>query len=128
MNVLSKNHFLHSIKPGEFLDSPEWESCTGTTMKSKDLQMAKHPKELSSSNIRHMENKNSNAKQTVIDNDNRFNVSLIAITQCRILCWNRMELEYYLAKDKQMNKILNILIGRDITNKLYTMNANVCYV
>ncbi|XP_075584998.1 LOW QUALITY PROTEIN: uncharacterized protein LOC124492277 [Dermatophagoides farinae] len=125
MNVLSKNHFLHSIKPGEFLDSPEWESCTGTTMKSKDLQMTKHQQELSSSNIRHMGNKNSNAKQTVIDNDNRFNVSLIAITQCRILCWNRMELEYYLAKDKQMNKILNILIGRDITNKLYTMNANI---
>ena len=70
MNVLSKNHFLHSIKPGEFLDSPEWESCTGTTMKSKDLQMTKHQQELSSSNIRHMGNKNSNAKQTVIDNGN----------------------------------------------------------
>ncbi|OTF71792.1 popeye domain-containing protein 3-like protein [Euroglyphus maynei] len=114
INVLSKNHLLHSINPADFLDSPEWESCYTDGMNSIEID---HYNKTSTTM-----NNNDNRSITA---ENRFNVSLIAITQCRILCWNRIQLQYYLAKDKQMNKIISILIGRDITNKLYAMNANI---
>ncbi|XP_027201562.2 popeye domain-containing protein 3-like [Dermatophagoides pteronyssinus] len=137
INVLSKNHFLHSIKPGEFLDSPEWESCcchsntikslssSSMLVKSKEIHHSNKINEKTSTSSTTTDNNEEESCHRSIIDDNRFNVSLIAITQCRILCWNRIQLEYYLAKDKQMNKILNILIGRDITNKLYAMNANI---
>ena len=97
-------------------------------VKSKEIHHSNKINEKTSTSSTTTDNNDEESSHRSIIDDNRFNVSLIAITQCRILCWNRIQLEYYLAKDKQMNKILNILIGRDITNKLYAMNANVCYV
>lgn len=68
-----------------------------------------------------MNNKNSQSNNV----NDCFNVSLIAATQCRIICWDRLPLEHYLTKDKKIFKIFDLIIGRDITNKLYTMNEKV---
>lgn len=107
VDVSSSGTLLHSIHANEFLDSPEWESsplvASASTSSSAYLDRTSAP---SMANT-------------------RFNVSLIASSQCKLICWQRTTLEYYLRKNSYMGFVLNMIVARDITNKLYAMNDQV---
>ena len=38
-SVLNSQSFLHNIEPGEFLDSPEFESCSSNSRQSRSFQV-----------------------------------------------------------------------------------------
>ncbi|XP_064488209.1 popeye domain-containing protein 3-like isoform X1 [Ornithodoros turicata] len=57
--------------------------------------------------------------------DDKFRVSIIAVTPCRYLFWQRSNLEYLLIKETHLATVLSLLIARDITTKLYSMNEKI---
>lgn len=57
--------------------------------------------------------------------DDKFKVSILAVTPCRYLFWQRSNLEYLLIKETQLATVLSLLIARDITSKLYAMNEKI---
>ncbi|CAN8018909.1 unnamed protein product [Ixodes persulcatus] len=57
--------------------------------------------------------------------DDKFKVSILAVTPCRYLFWHRSNLEYLLIKEPQLATVLSLLIARDITSKLYSMNEKI---
>ncbi|KAL5009895.1 hypothetical protein ScPMuIL_012200 [Solemya velum] len=87
MHVYSSQNFLHHIREGEFIDSPEFESS--------------------------------------ITGDEKYQVSILAATVCRYICWPRQSLEYLLVKEPFLGTVVNTMLGRDITNKLYALNEKV---
>lgn len=46
-------------------------------------------------------------------------VSVVAVTPCRYLRWNRQQLEMLFSKEQHLMTVMLHIIGRDITNKLY---------
>lgn len=52
-------------------------------------------------------------------------VSIIADTPCCYVYWPRQSLEYLLMKEPYLATVLNTIMGRDITNKLYALNERV---
>ena len=44
---------------------------------------------------------------------------------CRYIFWPRHSLEYLLVQEPYLANVLNIVLGRDITNKLYALNERV---
>lgn len=57
--------------------------------------------------------------------DDKFKVSILAVTPCRYLFWQRSNLEYLLIKEPQLATVVSLLIARDITSKLYAMNEKI---
>lgn len=57
--------------------------------------------------------------------DDKFKVSILAVTPCRYLFWQRSNLEYLLIKEPQLAIVMSLLIARDITSKLYSMNEKI---
>ncbi|KAK8761665.1 popeye domain-containing protein 3-like [Amblyomma americanum] len=55
----------------------------------------------------------------------KFKVSILAVTPCRYLFWQRSNLEYLLIKEPQLATVVSLLIARDITSKLYAMNEKI---
>lgn len=53
-------------------------------------------------------------------------VSIVAGSVCRYIFWPRQSLEYLLVQEPYLANVLNIVLGRDITNKLYALNERVC--
>jgi len=51
-----------------------------------------------------------------------FQVSVYADCTCQYLYWPRQSLEYVLLKEPFLATVLNTIMGRDITNKLYALN------
>uniref|UniRef100_A0AAY5EID5 POPDC1-3 domain-containing protein n=1 Tax=Electrophorus electricus TaxID=8005 RepID=A0AAY5EID5_ELEEL len=41
---------------------------------------------------------------------------------CKFLCWSRERLTYFLESESFLNEVFRYLIGKDITNKLYSLN------
>lgn len=41
---------------------------------------------------------------------------------CKFLCWSRERLTYFLESDTFLTEVFRYLIGKDITNKLYSLN------
>lgn len=46
----------------------------------------------------------------------------MAEENCKFLCWSRERLTYFLESDTFLNEVFKYLIGKDITNKLYSLN------
>lgn len=49
-------------------------------------------------------------------------VTIIADDNCKFLCWSRERLTYFLESEPFLYEIFKYLIGKDITNKLYSLN------
>ena len=49
-------------------------------------------------------------------------VTITAEENCKFLCWTRERLTYFLDSDTFLNEVFRYLIGKDITNKLYSLN------
>ncbi len=46
----------------------------------------------------------------------------MAEENCKFLCWSRERLTYFLESNAFLNEVFRYLIGKDITNKLYSLN------
>ncbi|XP_075409862.1 popeye domain-containing protein 1 [Tenrec ecaudatus] len=61
-------------------------------------------------------------RSTQMHKDEKFQVTIIADDNCRFLCWSRERLTYFLESEPFLYEIFRYLIGKDITNKLYSLN------
>lgn len=84
MKVTMGGSFLHYIRKGQFIDSPEWEAVKDGNLRS-------------------------------------FQVTIQADTDCHYLQWSRPKLEEYLKKNPVLGAVVESAIGKDITEKLYSI-------
>lgn len=49
-------------------------------------------------------------------------MTITAEENCKFLCWSRERLTYFLESDTFLSEVFRYLIGKDITNKLYSLN------
>uniref|UniRef100_A0A3B5KSB9 POPDC1-3 domain-containing protein n=1 Tax=Xiphophorus couchianus TaxID=32473 RepID=A0A3B5KSB9_9TELE len=61
-------------------------------------------------------------RSTEMHRGEKFQVTIVAEENCKFLCWSRERLTYFLESDTFLNEVFKYLIGKDITNKLYTLN------
>ncbi|XP_070788925.1 blood vessel epicardial substance isoform X1 [Pituophis catenifer annectens] len=61
-------------------------------------------------------------RSTQMNRDEKFQVSITADDNCKFLCWSRERLAYFLESEPFLFEIFKYLIGKDITNKLYSLN------
>ncbi|KAJ8411458.1 hypothetical protein AAFF_G00162660 [Aldrovandia affinis] len=61
-------------------------------------------------------------RSTQMNRGERFQVTITAEENCKYLCWSRERLTYFLESDSFLNEVFRYLIGKDITNKLYSLN------
>uniref|UniRef100_A0A8C2I9G3 Blood vessel epicardial substance n=1 Tax=Cyprinus carpio TaxID=7962 RepID=A0A8C2I9G3_CYPCA len=61
-------------------------------------------------------------RSTQMNRGERFQVTITAEENCKFLCWSRERLTYFLELESFLNEVFRYLIGKDITNKLYTLN------
>ncbi|XP_046892130.1 blood vessel epicardial substance isoform X2 [Hypomesus transpacificus] len=61
-------------------------------------------------------------RSTQVNRGERFQVTIMAEENCKFLCWSRERLTYFLESDSFLNEVFKYLIGKDITNKLYSLN------
>lgn len=59
------------------------------------------------------------------NSENKFKVSIIAHTTCRIMYWQRSTLEYLFVKETYLANVMTVLVAKDITTKLYAMNNKI---
>lgn len=75
--------------------------------------------------IQEMEFIDSPEFESSVTGDEKFQVSVYAASTCHYIYWPRHSLEYLLTKEPFLATILNTIMGRDITNKLYALNSRV---
>ncbi|XP_077343308.1 popeye domain-containing protein 1 isoform X1 [Lithobates pipiens] len=61
-------------------------------------------------------------RSTEMGRGEKFQVTITADDNCAYLCWSRERLTYFLESEPFLYEIFKYLIGRDITNKLYSLN------
>ncbi|XP_069028095.1 uncharacterized protein [Embiotoca jacksoni] len=61
-------------------------------------------------------------RSTDMHRGEKFQVTIMAEENCKFLCWSRERLTYFLESDTFLNEVFRYLIGKDITNKLYSLN------
>uniref|UniRef100_A0ACB8GCU5 Uncharacterized protein n=1 Tax=Sphaerodactylus townsendi TaxID=933632 RepID=A0ACB8GCU5_9SAUR len=61
-------------------------------------------------------------RSTQMNRGEKFQVSITADDNCKFLCWSRERLTFFLESDPFLFEIFKHLIGKDITNKLYSLN------
>ncbi|XP_065591645.1 blood vessel epicardial substance [Cyrtonyx montezumae] len=61
-------------------------------------------------------------RSTQMNRGEKFQVTIIADDNCKFLCWSRERLTYFLETEPFLYEIFKYLIGKDITNKLYSLN------
>ncbi|NXU62029.1 POPD1 protein, partial [Horornis vulcanius] len=61
-------------------------------------------------------------RSTQMNRGEKFQVTIIADDNCKFLCWSRERLTYFLESEPFLYEIFKYLIGKDITNKLYSLN------
>ncbi|XP_042345413.1 blood vessel epicardial substance [Plectropomus leopardus] len=61
-------------------------------------------------------------RSTEMHRGEKFQVTIMAEENCKFLCWSRERLTYFLESDAFLNEVFRYLIGKDITNKLYSLN------
>ncbi|XP_067323467.1 blood vessel epicardial substance-like isoform X4 [Anolis sagrei] len=61
-------------------------------------------------------------RSTQMNRGEKFQVSITADDNCKFLCWSRERLAYFLESESFLFEIFKHLIGKDITNKLYSLN------
>ncbi|XP_003738187.1 popeye domain-containing protein 3 [Galendromus occidentalis] len=57
--------------------------------------------------------------------EDKYKVTIIAVTPCRYILWQRQNLEYLLVKENFLAAVFALLLERDITSKLYAMNDKI---
>lgn len=77
--------------------------------------------------IREMEFIDSPEFESSVTGDEKFQVSVYAASTCYYIYWPRQSLEYLLMKEPFLATVLNTIMGRDITNKLYALNSRAKY-
>ncbi|KAJ4931096.1 hypothetical protein JOQ06_025395 [Pogonophryne albipinna] len=61
-------------------------------------------------------------RSTEMHRGEKFQVTIVAEENCKYLCWSRERLTFFLESDTFLNEVFRYLIGKDITNKLYSLN------
>ncbi|KAM4567664.1 popeye domain-containing protein 1 [Fundulus diaphanus] len=61
-------------------------------------------------------------RATEMHRGEKFQVTIVAEESCKFLCWSRERLTYFLESDTFLKEVFKYLIGKDITNKLYSLN------
>ncbi|XP_065102424.1 popeye domain-containing protein 1 isoform X1 [Paramisgurnus dabryanus] len=61
-------------------------------------------------------------RSTQMNRGEKFQVTITAEENCKLLCWSRERLTYFLESESFLNEVFRYLIGKDITNKLYSLN------
>ncbi|XP_077159218.1 popeye domain-containing protein 1-like isoform X3 [Paroedura picta] len=61
-------------------------------------------------------------RSTQMNRGEKFQVSITADDNCKFLCWSRERLTFFLESEPFLFEIFKHLIGKDITNKLYSLN------
>ncbi|XP_053183151.1 blood vessel epicardial substance [Scomber japonicus] len=61
-------------------------------------------------------------RSTSMHRGEKFQVTIVAEENCKFMCWSRERLTYFLESDTFLNEVFRYLIGKDITNKLYSLN------
>ncbi|XP_035386663.1 LOW QUALITY PROTEIN: blood vessel epicardial substance [Electrophorus electricus] len=61
-------------------------------------------------------------RSTQMNRGEKFQVNITAEENCKFLCWSRERLTYFLESESFLNEVFRYLIGKDITNKLYSLN------
>ncbi|KAI4810935.1 hypothetical protein KUCAC02_013862 [Chaenocephalus aceratus] len=61
-------------------------------------------------------------RSTAMHRGEKFQVTIVAEENCKYLCWSRERLTFFLESDTFLNEVFRYLIGKDITNKLYSLN------
>uniref|UniRef100_A0A8D0L8S1 Blood vessel epicardial substance n=1 Tax=Sphenodon punctatus TaxID=8508 RepID=A0A8D0L8S1_SPHPU len=61
-------------------------------------------------------------RATQMNRGEKFQVSITADDNSKFLCWSRERLTYFLESEPFLYEIFRYLIGKDITNKLYSLN------
>ncbi|KAK3572144.1 hypothetical protein QTP86_022228 [Hemibagrus guttatus] len=61
-------------------------------------------------------------RSTQMNRGEKFQVTITAEENCKYLCWSRERLTYFLESDTFLREVFRYLIGKDITNKLYSLN------
>ncbi|XP_073192998.1 popeye domain-containing protein 1 isoform X4 [Lepidochelys kempii] len=61
-------------------------------------------------------------RSTQMNRGEKFQVTITADDNCKFLCWSRERLTYFLESEPFLYEIFRYLIGKDITNKLYSLN------
>ncbi|XP_049754147.1 blood vessel epicardial substance isoform X2 [Elephas maximus indicus] len=61
-------------------------------------------------------------RSTQMHKGEKFQVTIIADDNCKFLCWSRERLTYFLESEPFLYEIFRYIIGKDITNKLYSLN------
>ncbi|XP_078256199.1 popeye domain-containing protein 3 [Rhinoraja longicauda] len=55
-----------------------------------------------------------------------FQVTLTAETDCRFAAWRRKKLYLLFARHRRISRLFSVLIGKDIADKLHSLNDKVC--
>lgn len=76
-------------------------------------------------NIKEKEFLDSPEFESTTSGDEKFRVSLVATERSRYIVWQRSALKYLLIKEPHLALVMSTIIGRDVTNKLYTINNKV---
>ncbi|XP_076827935.1 popeye domain-containing protein 1-like isoform X1 [Brachyhypopomus gauderio] len=61
-------------------------------------------------------------RSTQMNRGEKFQVTITAEENSKFLCWSRERLTYFLESESFLNEVFRYLIGKDITNKLYSLN------
>ncbi|XP_078255978.1 popeye domain-containing protein 1 [Rhinoraja longicauda] len=61
-------------------------------------------------------------RSTQLNKGEKFQVTVVAEDNCRFLCWSRERLTFFLETESFLHEVFKYLIGKDITNKLYSLN------
>uniref|UniRef100_A0A8C4RK68 Popeye domain cAMP effector 1 n=2 Tax=Erpetoichthys calabaricus TaxID=27687 RepID=A0A8C4RK68_ERPCA len=61
-------------------------------------------------------------RSTQMNRGEKFQVTIVAEENCKFICWSRERLTYFLESEPFLNEVFRYLIGKDITNKLYSLN------
>ncbi|XP_066557957.1 popeye domain-containing protein 1 isoform X2 [Amia ocellicauda] len=61
-------------------------------------------------------------RSTQMNRGEKFQVTITAEENSKFLCWSRERLTYFLESEPFLNEVFRYLIGKDITNKLYSLN------
>ncbi|XP_060705530.1 blood vessel epicardial substance isoform X2 [Hemiscyllium ocellatum] len=61
-------------------------------------------------------------RSTQMHKGEKFQVTIVAEENCKFLCWSRERLTFFLETESFLHEVFKYLIGKDITNKLYSLN------
>ncbi|XP_072911442.1 popeye domain-containing protein 1 [Hemitrygon akajei] len=61
-------------------------------------------------------------RSTQLNKGEKFQVTIVADDNCKFLCWSRERLTFFLESESFLQEVFKYLIGKDITNKLYSLN------